>query len=854
MDISEIHLGSGNNRPEKKRIKATIETPIKNVVSRKRSSSTKKESQHQSKRSRSVSNSAKQKSGATNCNEDEAPLNDFTNKPNVDETIQNTEKNKLILEKKQCKHCLEYLAFHGTIPKRYYEKHVEKCARLLPFITEDGKCKFCQRNFLRKLLLFRHIERDHASELENVATKDSKSPKSSKVRTEESKKEIVQSTSDVDVNIPEKKNLTPQKKNQCEHCLKYFLVHGTRHKTIYGKHVEKCVKLKPFTTEDGKCKFCQKSFMRVGTLFQHIEEKHADEVEIATTEDSKSPEASNVGNGNCTKELKKEIVESTSKDDVEIVKNRRRKKQCENCKNFLHVDSQRAKSLFSLHVELCPKYFPYVTDGSCNICGKDFKNQIIKLYKHIELSHASEIENAALKSKSPGDATNSENVTKIEDSMDDGPKSAANSENVIKIEDSMDDVPKSAKKTNISKRKTKQCGNCKKELYYDREKAKMTYKKHIKMCPRLFPYVTENGSCQICGKSYKGQIIFLYKHIESTHEIGNADVKKSESPTKSEIESSLEEIIEPTSEEEHLKPYGCNAEQDGQITMKHETSKNENKSEKVESPRPPANKEIPENPNDAQNTPEIGSKPKKVQGGVLKLKNAGDGNKSVFFNYQDTRYGPLIVNSDMVGNLNKYLQFKIREKAHKDQNIGQYLVETPEFLEAKSALPPHVIDFYKACFVEKSPQDDTPIPNCLPNLENVPTFEESNDVTERHFDAEPTPINNANENQDEDDDIEVVHETSTEKEKPNPEVKHKEEESKPLDTKIDPKDEELLSMTYANQVKDPMLETELFVCPLCNAKSPELSKVQRHLICYHRMSIDNLQEKGLNIRSERVYL
>ena len=78
--------------------------------------------------------------------------------------------------------------------------------RFREFPEISGKLKkysgICQKSFAKVGRLFRHIEKNHATKVENAAlTKDSKSPGSSKAvndnRKEESKTEIVESKEDV---------------------------------------------------------------------------------------------------------------------------------------------------------------------------------------------------------------------------------------------------------------------------------------------------------------------------------------------------------------------------------------------------------------------------------------------------------------------------------------------------------------------------------------------------------------------------------------------------------------------------------------------------------------------------------
>ena len=129
------------------------------------------------------------------------------------------------------------------------------------------------------------------------------------------------------------------------------------------KHVEYCLKYYQFVQMDDDdensrkcfCKLCEKKFDHVGSLYNHIETNHDDEV---------NPLRKHIGPGS-----------------------KYHRRLCRIC-NF-----ERERKSIEKHVEYCLKYYQFVQTHdedpqkiSCKFCQKLF-DQIGSLYKHIRTNH-----------------------------------------------------------------------------------------------------------------------------------------------------------------------------------------------------------------------------------------------------------------------------------------------------------------------------------------------------------------------------------------------------------------------------------------------------------------------------------
>ena len=69
----------------------------------------------------------------------------------------------------------------------------------------------------------------------------------------------------------------PSESKSCQHCLKHFSKISFK-KSEQEKHVDKCDRLHPFVMNGSCCKFCKRTFQRIGQLFEHLEMVHLEKI------------------------------------------------------------------------------------------------------------------------------------------------------------------------------------------------------------------------------------------------------------------------------------------------------------------------------------------------------------------------------------------------------------------------------------------------------------------------------------------------------------------------------------------------------------------------------------------------
>ena len=64
------------------------------------------------------------------------------------------------------------------------------------------------------------------------------------------------------------------------------------------------------------------------------------------------------------------------------------------------------------------------------------------------------------------------------------------------------------------------------------------------------------------------------------------------------------------------------------------------------------------------------------------------------------------------------------------------------------------------------------------------------------------------------------------------------------------------NFTQSNLVvpDDPTMVSRIFVCPLCEAKAAAKTQVENHLVNFHRMSLEVMNKKGIEIESVLMFL
>ena len=67
-------------------------------------------------------------------------------------------------------------------------------------------------------------------------------------------------------------------------------------------------------------------------------------------------------------------------------------------------------------------------------------------------------------------------------------------------------------------------------------------------------------------------------------------------------------------------------------------------------------------------------------------------------------------------------------------------------------------------------------------------------------------------------------------------------------------DENFHNFTQSNLVPDPTMVSRIYVCPLCESKAAGKTQVENHLVNFHRMSLEVMNKKGIEIESVLMFL
>ena len=158
---------------------------------------------------------------------------------------------------------------------KYFEKHLEDCEILNPFIINGEQCIFCEKNYGKtnhqrnqKWRLFEHLKNCHSNEISKQSVENS---------YEDEILDNCQKTKGYETKF-------------CPTCKKDFILKDYRESI--EKHLKDCEILNPFIKNGNQCIFCEKIYETTKTdkknwrLFNHLKKCHSNEISNKPIENS----------------------------------------------------------------------------------------------------------------------------------------------------------------------------------------------------------------------------------------------------------------------------------------------------------------------------------------------------------------------------------------------------------------------------------------------------------------------------------------------------------------------------------------------------------------------------------------
>ena len=155
-----------------------------------------------------------------------------------------------------------------------FEKHGERCSRLIKFVQDGNTCKLCNKSCGNRI--YRHLETEHPLEIGNNGSKIDQ--KATKIKTEK-----VFVKTEPQENGNEDGDFSPKinpNEIPCEFC------DTPVKKANLGRHKKNC-EIKHKFVKNLKCTLCGKGFATQSVAYQHLTKMHYEELENAkVNEDS----------------------------------------------------------------------------------------------------------------------------------------------------------------------------------------------------------------------------------------------------------------------------------------------------------------------------------------------------------------------------------------------------------------------------------------------------------------------------------------------------------------------------------------------------------------------------------------
>ena len=232
-----------------------------------------------------------------------------------------------------CPSCNQDLR-HRKLSKVNFQKHVDKCEKVYPFIVNDNECKFCGKTG-RVGYIGNHILENHSPQMndeeetaENRGLPDGpdKTPEPNAVKRNNKRKPF---QSKIEPATPikfdakssdeanEYKRIvapTPSIKIECKFC------HSNFAKGNLGKHEETCQKYHKYV-KDLKCTLCDhKGFVSQNYAYQHLTKVHSSEIDgNSQKNDERNVEDNQDDESDDSKESESESEDESEKEANELV-------------------------------------------------------------------------------------------------------------------------------------------------------------------------------------------------------------------------------------------------------------------------------------------------------------------------------------------------------------------------------------------------------------------------------------------------------------------------------------------------------------------------------------------------------
>ena len=231
-----------------------------------------------------------------------------------------------------CPSCNQDLR-HRKLSKVNFQKHVDKCEKVYPFIVNDNECKFCGKTgrvgYIGNHILETHSPQMNGEEetLENRGVPDGqdKTPEPNAVKMNNKRKSFqtkIEPATPIkfDATISDEANEskskiapTPSVKIDCKFC------HSNFAKGNIGKHEETCQKYHKYV-KDLKCTFCDKGFGSQNYAYQHLTKVHSSEIDgNSQKNDERNVEDNQDDESDDSKESESESEDESEKEANELV-------------------------------------------------------------------------------------------------------------------------------------------------------------------------------------------------------------------------------------------------------------------------------------------------------------------------------------------------------------------------------------------------------------------------------------------------------------------------------------------------------------------------------------------------------
>ena len=162
-----------------------------------------------------------------------------------------------------------------------FEKHGDRCSRLIKFIHNGITCKICQKTCGKTI--YRHLETKHALEINDNGVHDEKIEQKPKIKEEKQEIVVKKEPLEKDDFSPKvnKSNLRIEfgSENKCEIC------NTSVKKANMGRHRKNCETKHKFV-ENLKCTFCGKGFANQSVAYQHLSKIHFEELQNANEKEN----------------------------------------------------------------------------------------------------------------------------------------------------------------------------------------------------------------------------------------------------------------------------------------------------------------------------------------------------------------------------------------------------------------------------------------------------------------------------------------------------------------------------------------------------------------------------------------